>query len=124
MSRKKRGKTGHCYFVVSTQRFRQSLATTNWREAQAKEKESIGQASEGKQTQNSTSPSGDPIRREAGFAIMAIAGHFSRKMLKRYSYVRMEAKRAAMETLASSARMADYDTNHETSALPLNARLV
>ncbi len=83
MSRKKRGKIWHCHFVVSGQRFRQSLAATNWRETQAKEKESIGQASEGKQTQNSTSQSGEPIGQEAGFAIMAIAGHVSRKMLKR-----------------------------------------
>ena len=40
MSLKKRGKTWHCHFVVNGQRFRQSLETTDWREAQAKEKES------------------------------------------------------------------------------------
>jgi hypothetical protein len=33
---------------------------------------------------------------------MAIAGHVSRRMLERYSHVRMEAKRNAMETLAAS----------------------
>jgi hypothetical protein len=32
--------------------------------------------------------------------IMAIAGHVSRRMLERYSHVRMEAKRTAMEALA------------------------
>jgi integrase len=31
--------------------------------------------------------------------IMAIAGHVSRKMLERYSHIRMEAKRAALEAL-------------------------
>ena len=36
----------------------------------------------------------------ADSTIMAIAGHVSRKMLERYSHVRMEAKRAAMETLS------------------------
>jgi len=34
--------------------------------------------------------------------IMAIAGHVSRRMLERYSHVRMEAKRNAMEALAAS----------------------
>jgi integrase len=31
--------------------------------------------------------------------IMAIAGHVSRKMLERYSHIRMEAKRSALEAL-------------------------
>jgi hypothetical protein len=48
--------------------------------------------------------------------IMAIAGHVSRRMLERYSHVRMEAKRTAMETLAVSTRTAGYDTNHDTKA--------
>jgi integrase len=55
MALKKRGKTWHCHFVVNGQRFRQSLETTDWREAQAKEKELIAQASEGKLHQTSTS---------------------------------------------------------------------
>jgi hypothetical protein len=55
---------------------------------------------------------------------MSIAGHVSRKMLERYSHVRMEAKRTAMETLANSSRMAGYDTNQDTNALPRNARPV
>jgi integrase len=42
--------------------------------------------------------------------IMAIAGHVSRRMLERYSHVRMEAKRRAMEALAASTKMAGYDT--------------
>jgi hypothetical protein len=44
----KRGKTWHTDFAVNGQRFRQSLDTTDWREAQAKEKKLIAQASEGK----------------------------------------------------------------------------
>ena len=56
--------------------------------------------------------------------IMSIAGHVSRKMLERYSHVRMEAKRTAMECLAASTRMAGYDTNRDTNELPVNARPV
>ena len=44
----KRKKTWHTDFSVDGQRFRQSLDTRDWREAQAKEKELIVQASEGK----------------------------------------------------------------------------
>src|SRR5213079_2968525 len=44
----KRGKTWHTRFFVDGQRFRQSLETSDWREAQAKEKELIGLASQGK----------------------------------------------------------------------------
>ena len=47
--------------------------------------------------------------------IMAIAGHVSRRMLERYSHVRMEAKRTAMEALAVSTKTAGYDTNHDTN---------
>jgi integrase len=50
MSLKKRGKTWHTDFAVNGERFRQSLDTTDWREAQSKEKELIAQASEGKLT--------------------------------------------------------------------------
>ena len=48
MALKKRGKTWHTHFFVDGQRFRQSLETADWREAQAKEKELIAQASQGK----------------------------------------------------------------------------
>jgi integrase len=51
----------------------------------------------------------------ADSTIMAIAGHVSRRMLERYSHVRMEAKRSAMETLAASTRTAGYDTSHDTN---------
>jgi len=50
MSLYKRGKTWHTDFTVNGQRFRQSLDTTDWREAQSKEKDLIAQASEGKIT--------------------------------------------------------------------------
>jgi len=44
----KRGKIWHTHFFVDGQRFRQSLDTSDWREAQAKEKELISSASQGK----------------------------------------------------------------------------
>ena len=54
--------------------------------------------------------------------IMAIAGHVSRRMLERYSHVRMEAKRTAMEALAVSTRTKSYDTTHDTKAVDLDTR--
>lgn len=65
MSLKKRGKTWHCHFVINGQRFRQSLGTKDWREAQAKEKELIGQAMEGKLTQTSTTLARQPFGQAA-----------------------------------------------------------
>ena len=38
---------------------------------------------------------------------MSIAGHVSRAMLSRYSHVRMEAKRRALEEIAARQRAAD-----------------
>jgi integrase len=61
MALKKRGKTWHCHFVVNGQRFRQSLETTDWREAQAKEKELIAAASEGKLHQTSATLTRQPF---------------------------------------------------------------
>ena len=61
----KRGKTWHCHFVVNGQRFRQSLKTSDWREAQSKEKDLIGQAIEGKLTQTSTSLARQPFGQAA-----------------------------------------------------------
>lgn len=54
--------------------------------------------------------------------IMAIAGHVSRRMLERYSHVRMEAKRSALETLAKSTGLAGYDTNHDTNSPSVTVR--
>jgi integrase len=48
MSLKKRGRTWHCHFFVDGRRFRQSLETSDWREAQAKEKTLIAAAKQGK----------------------------------------------------------------------------
>ena len=56
--------------------------------------------------------------------IMAIAGHVSRRMLERYSHVRMEAKRNAMEALAASTKTAGYDTNHDTNVMVASPRPV
>jgi integrase len=44
----KRGKTWHTHFFVDGQRFRQSLGTSDWRKAQAREKQLITQATQGK----------------------------------------------------------------------------
>jgi len=60
----------------------------------------------------------------ADSTIMAIAGHVSRRMLERYSHVRMEAKRTAMEALSKGSEMGGYDTNHDTNALPQSVRVV
>jgi hypothetical protein len=48
MALKKRGKTWHTHFFVDGRRFRQSLETSDWREAQAKEKSLIASAKQGK----------------------------------------------------------------------------
>lgn len=44
----KRGKTYHTHFFMDGQRFRQSLETSDWREAQRKEKDLIALTKEGK----------------------------------------------------------------------------
>jgi integrase len=56
--------------------------------------------------------------------IMAIAGYVSRRMLERYSHVRMEAKRKAMEALAASSKTAGYDTTCDTNATAVSTRPV
>jgi len=61
----KRGKTWHCHFFVNGQRFRQSLETTDWREAQNKQKDLIGLATEGKLTQTSASLARQPFKQAA-----------------------------------------------------------
>jgi hypothetical protein len=54
MSLVNRGKTWHCRLVANGLRFRQSLATTDWRDAHAKQKALVAQASDGKLTHNSS----------------------------------------------------------------------
>jgi hypothetical protein len=45
---------------------------------------------------------------------MSIAGHVSRAMLSRYSHVRMEAKRRALDEIATRQRAADEKRVQET----------
>jgi integrase len=52
--------------------------------------------------------------------IMAIAGHVSRQMLERYSHVRLDLKRKALEGLStrrgnSEGKETGYDTNYDTT---------
>jgi hypothetical protein len=47
-------------------------------------------------------------------AIIGIAGHVSRAMLSRYSHVRMEAKRRALDEIAARVRAADEKRREET----------
>jgi hypothetical protein len=61
MALKKRGKTWHCHFVVNGQRIRQSLDTTDWRDAQAKEKELIAEVQAGKLHQTAASVARQPF---------------------------------------------------------------
>jgi uncharacterized protein VirK/YbjX len=44
---------------------------------------------------------------------MSIAGHVSRAMLSRYSHVRMEAKRRALDEIATRQRAADDKRQQE-----------
>jgi hypothetical protein len=44
---------------------------------------------------------------------MSIAGHVSRAMLSRYSHVRMEAKRRALDEIATRQRSADEKRQQE-----------
>ena len=44
---------------------------------------------------------------------MSIAGHVSRAMLSRYSHVRMEAKRPALDGIATRQREADEKRKNE-----------
>ena len=55
-------------------------------------------------TELSESGAGDEV-------IMSIAGHVSRAMLSRYSHVRMEAKRRALDEIATRQRAADEKRN-------------
>ena len=44
---------------------------------------------------------------------MSIAGHVSRAMLSRYSHVRMEAKRRALDEIAARQKAADEKRQDE-----------
>jgi hypothetical protein len=64
-------------------------------------------------------PWGPPAWRAAGESgagdevIMSIAGHVSRAMLSRYSHVRMEAKRRALDEIAARQCAADEKRQKE-----------
>jgi len=53
---------------------------------------------------------------------MSIAGHVSRAMLSRYSHVRMEAKRRALDEIAArqtdKKRKAETERQQQTAVLP------
>ena len=59
--------------------------------------------------------------------IMSIAGHVSRAMLSRYSHVRMEAKRRALDEIATrqnaadERRKADAERREQAAMLPQSA---
>ena len=57
-------------------------------------------------TERAESGAGDEV-------IMSIAGHVSRAMLSRYSHVRMEAKRRALDEIATRQRAADEKRKEE-----------
>jgi len=48
--------------------------------------------------------------------IMSIAGHVSQRMLAHYSHVRVEAKRKALDALATGSKRKGYDTTDDTKA--------
>jgi integrase len=47
--------------------------------------------------------------------VMSIAGHVSQRMLAHYSHVRIEAKRKALDALATGSKGTGYDTDNDTS---------
>jgi integrase len=53
--------------------------------------------------------------------IMSIAGHVSRAMLSRYSHVRMEAKRRALDEIAARQCAAEEKRQQETQRQPLDS---
>jgi hypothetical protein len=68
-------------------------------------------------------PLRDHISRETGApesVFMAIAGHLNRKMLDKYSHVRLEAKRNAMEPLQKAA---NWEVMTKTMTQTLRSRV-
>jgi hypothetical protein len=68
-------------------------------------------------TELSESGAGDEV-------MMSIAGHVSRAMLSRYSHVRMEAKRRALDEIAARQNAADKkrkeDAEREQQSVPVS----
>jgi integrase len=79
----KRNKTWHTHFFVDGQRFRQSLGTRDWREAQAKEKELIARASQGKLA---------PASQQ--FSKLNVSDALERYLADRAAHVQPESKRS------------------------------
>jgi hypothetical protein len=52
--------------------------------------------------------------------LMAIAGHVSKEMLEHYSHIRMEAKRAAVESLTSCTPSAVVAAESDASSEAVN----
>jgi hypothetical protein len=55
--------------------------------------------------------------------MLAIAGHVSRRMLERYSHVRMAAKREAVEALITVKNVAISMRSHKSTTTPMPTRL-
>jgi regulator of PEP synthase PpsR (kinase-PPPase family) len=59
---------------------------------------------------------------------MSIAGHVSRAMLSRYSHVRMEAKRRALDEIAARQRAVDErrkaEVDHQQQAVVVSESVV
>jgi integrase len=113
MSLKKPGKTWHTHFVVNGQRFRQSLATADWIEAQSKEKELIAQVSEGRLSHTNTGLARQPFRVAADDYVaarhleLAVASRAKEKQL----LVQLKAyfKEQPLKAITSK-RITDYRT--------------
>jgi hypothetical protein len=56
--------------------------------------------------------------------VMSIAGHVSRAMLSRYSHVRMEAKRRALDEIAARQNAADEKRKEDTERRAQEAFLI
>jgi hypothetical protein len=50
--------------------------------------------------------------------IMDIAGHVSKQMLKHYSHIRMEAKRTALESIATGHNRTAAEEQEDSAVLP------
>ena len=55
---------------------------------------------------------------------MSIAGHVSRAMLSRYSHVRMEAKRRALDEIAARQRAADEKRSEGSQKVVTEGRIL
>jgi len=49
--------------------------------------------------------------------LMAIAGHVSRRMIEHYSHIRLEAKRAVLDTIAAESLQAVSGVNQNVNQL-------